>query len=550
MEWGIFLRLNPIFMKSILTACLVFITIASVSAQENGWAKSVSSGGTNTFTAFTIDNNGNPLIAGGSEDYGSGPNGFVIQKKASGDGANMFTKKYNGNNGSRCVKMLVDQDNNMYYVGYFYGNIAFGTDTLFTASKAFWNRTDLMVAKFDENGNYLWSRNMGTAMMEEKDVNIVDAHLVDNRLVLMAWFAPDSLFYNNSFVAKTAFVQQFRNTYYVVKINADGSLHSADKAGVFYEDAVKSFRVNTDGTYNITLNRDPYFVNATISADGSAITATDSLAWRHGSSFDFIDGAAEGNYYYMLISSSGTGPTGFPVGTADTIYNLPGTYNLRHAYLVRFDQNFDYDKGMALQWTEDYPTLNFSKGKLVVQTRFSNTLYFNSADDSIVCANNQHAHALIVLDNNFTVQDRFQVNTANSSGGSFSFKGAHFDNNGNLYSQYVHNKNILFGSEVVQAALKSWDHLTVMCKRNGTGGEPTGLNDEPAGEEIFAYPNPAVDVIMVSAGVKRARVVDVTGRELLSAEGSSIEVSDLKAGTYFLYMETEGGVCVRKFLKR
>jgi hypothetical protein len=540
-------------MKNIYTCLITMLLAISVSAQQNGWARMITSngGGTNVFSEFAIDNNGNPTVFGGVEDYGgSAPNGFVIQKRGT-DGSIRFTKKYNGNNGARAVKVIVDQDNNFYFVGYFYGNIAFGTDTLFTTSKYYWNRRDVIVAKFDQDGNYIWARNLGTHM-EEDPTTIVDVHLAGNQLVMMSRFENDSVFYNNVFVEKIPFVHQFRRSYFITTINADGSLASFKKAGTYNDGSVFSFRVMGDGSYEMTQEEQAYLVKVSINAAVTSISRTDSIKWQkvpaEMGTTDLTGVKAEGDYYYALISANSA--KGLKIGD-DTLKGITSPYNLRDAFVLKLNSNMEYVGGATFHWMYNYPTIRFSRGKLIIQSRFLNTMYYTPGD-SIICANNQHGHALIVMDTDFNVEDHFQVNTANSSGGSFGFRGAHFDASGNLYSQYVHNKNILFGTEVVQAALKSWDHLTVLCKREGPNGNPTGLADVMQDTRLSVYPNPSSGSVTVDSEAKvvSLTVTDLAGKALVSANSSQIDISQLATGSYLLSIQTAEGTSVKKLMKQ
>jgi hypothetical protein len=157
-------------------------------------------------------------------------------------------------------------------------------------------------------------------------------------------------------------------------------------------------------------------------------------------------------------------------------------------------------------------------------------------NDSITCNNNQHGWILMGFNEDLTLKDTAQLNTANSTGGTFRVVCAGYDGSGNLYGQIVHNKNILFNGTTVQAALKSWDHLTVLFRKGDNLG--TGLKEDRSSIQVSVFPNPSDNFITINAVVESASVFDITGKELLRSNSSQINVSELKQGVYFIRATT------------
>ena len=77
-------------------------------------------------------------------------------------------------------------------------------------------------------------------------------------------------------------------------------------------------------------------------------------------------------------------------------------------------------------------------------------------------------------------------------------------------------------------------------------------NDKFNSDSISIYPNPATDILNVSGveGVTSLVINDINGRTIKTVnDASSINVSDLNAGVYFINITTENGNVTKKFMK-
>lgn len=74
-----------------------------------------------------------------------------------------------------------------------------------------------------------------------------------------------------------------------------------------------------------------------------------------------------------------------------------------------------------------------------------------------------------------------------------------------------------------------------------------GQSAEP---DITLYPNPATDILNISApGVQLVQLTDVCGRVVATSQQTSINISALPAGIYFVKLTTHTGLIVRKIEK-
>ena len=90
---------------------------------------------------------------------------------------------------------------------------------------------------------------------------------------------------------------------------------------------------------------------------------------------------------------------------------------------------------------------------------------------------------------------------------------------------------------------------------NGCSLVGIGENDPLVNVEL--YPNPADDVLNISAGgtatISQVRIADLSGRTVLSRAGAPtmrIDIADLPAGTYLVLIDTDRGDLRRTITKR
>lgn len=90
------------------------------------------------------------------------------------------------------------------------------------------------------------------------------------------------------------------------------------------------------------------------------------------------------------------------------------------------------------------------------------------------------------------------------------------------------------------------------------GNLPTGINESSSNNNITIYPNPVKDQLTINAEnekIKSIEIMDVTGKIIPIANGITqntitINVADLPKGLYFLQIQTENGVGVKRFIKK
>mgnify|MGYP003604592619 CR=1 FL=1 len=101
----------------------------------------------------------------------------------------------------------------------------------------------------------------------------------------------------------------------------------------------------------------------------------------------------------------------------------------------------------------------------------------------------------------------------------------------------------------------TWNNLSVTL--NGVAEVTASANDFVS-SKFSIYPNPANDVLNISNAdfqIKQVGITDINGRAIktiiqsIPSQETTIDVSDLSAGVYFLVINTTEGKAVKKFVK-
>jgi hypothetical protein len=116
---------------------------------------------------LAVDALGNVVVAGqfyGTVDFGGGAltdggNSSIFLAKFDGTGTHLWSKSFGGPYGASVNAVAVDPQGSVTIAGSFRGDVDFGGGALTAAQSA----DDVFVAKYDSNGNHLWSESFGDA---------------------------------------------------------------------------------------------------------------------------------------------------------------------------------------------------------------------------------------------------------------------------------------------------------------------------------------------------------------------------------------------------
>ena len=152
---------------TISLALLVAITADSQATATGNhlWSASFGDGSSQTATSVDIDNGGNAVVTGGmsgTADFGGGPltsggDSDIYVAKFDAAGSHLWSKHFGDAASQSGLSVATDSANNVVLAGFFRGTADFGGGVLSAGP----SNGDVFVAKFDQDGNHLWSKRFG-----------------------------------------------------------------------------------------------------------------------------------------------------------------------------------------------------------------------------------------------------------------------------------------------------------------------------------------------------------------------------------------------------
>jgi PKD repeat protein len=128
------------------------------------WARSLGGTGDDEMTSVAVAANGDVVVTGrfaGNVSFGgatlqaSGASDIVLAKYAAADGAHLWSKRFGGTMDDSGSAVAIDGSGAVLLTGYFRGTADFGGGPM---SVPFVSDLDAFVAKFDADGNPVWSK--------------------------------------------------------------------------------------------------------------------------------------------------------------------------------------------------------------------------------------------------------------------------------------------------------------------------------------------------------------------------------------------------------
>ena len=102
----------------------------------------------------------------------------------------------------------------------------------------------------------------------------------------------------------------------------------------------------------------------------------------------------------------------------------------------------------------------------------------------------------------------------------------------------------------IQAASSGSLDYTWMIKAT-TGDQPNAGISTLSNVELNVYPNPTTGIVNIEAeGIENVEVMDMTGRTVMTANGSTVDMSALNNGVYMLRVNTVNGSSLQKIVKK
>jgi hypothetical protein len=259
----------------------IFITKYDASGNEI-WAKSIGSKSMDCGKGISVDGNCNIYITGYSNDtitFGldtlTGQGFFLAKYDSSGN--ILWAKHSSGNCNDIGVSVKPQGNNYVYLTGNFdYGILRFDSTIYLENTNSCIDgcRTDIFVAKYDSNGNFLWARKIGGDEIDM--VNDITVDIYENLYVAGDFCSPVLNFDSNYLINTNIYgCPQFCSDLFIAKYDSAGNVKWLKNADGFNSDHISSVITDKDANVYTTGN----FVSASLAFD-SIILSNSSIGWE------------------------------------------------------------------------------------------------------------------------------------------------------------------------------------------------------------------------------------------------------------------------------
>ena len=540
----------------------VFCFLSSFSfAQKPGWLWARSAGGMGRDIANSVsaDASGNSYMAGAFVDpsiaFGfytltnSGyADGFLV-KYATG-GNVLWAKKAGGTDFDFLYCVASDASGNSFVTGFFYSpTVVLDSDTLTNSSKG---TCDMLIAKYDANGNVLWAKNANGASYDWGVSVTVDAS--GNSYAAGGFMSPTLTFGSTILVSEGGedmFLAKYDENGNVLWAKSAGGTANEDAASVITDASGNSYVAGkfysstiTFGSFTL-INNNPGLSDAFLvkyDSGGNVLWAKDI----GGQSDDMAMGVAtdtSGNLYMTGWFRSQTLNLGSVI--------LTGT-GYEDMFLAKYtaDGNIVWAKssGGKSEVMAGSVAVNGSGCPLVVGFFFNTALVLGS--DTLTNAGRSDTFIA-------KYDTGGNVLWANSVGGTGNDEGSSIalDISGNIYiAGWFNSPGLAFGTTTLTGTGNDTTFTMFLAK----SGHGAGIDNLRNSLNISFSPNPAAEKITIEIPGIRARgqlsISNLNGQELITLQliqpKTQIDISSLPDGVYFARLTSDKSVVTGKFIKQ
>lgn len=212
------------------------------------WSKNFGGNGEDVITSIAVDHATGDIIGTGYFpdviDFGGGPMAStgstdILLFRLSAAGEHIWSKRFGDSSSQTAFDVALDSDGGIYIVGEMYGSVDFGDGKPVTSSGGY----DAFVAKFDANGNFVWSRVYGDPSSQRgRSVAVTPT----NQVIVAGNFS-GLITLTNMEIASPNSTDMF-----VIKLDASGFDVSARRYGGPKSDELMDIAVDSQGGILVT----------------------------------------------------------------------------------------------------------------------------------------------------------------------------------------------------------------------------------------------------------------------------------------------------------
>ncbi len=519
------------------------------------WANHIGGPRYTYANGITVDGNDNVYIVGNfsdSTDFDPGAGTATLKASGSGD---IFLAKYDvdgkytwainmgSNDGSYGQGVAVDDGGNAYITGFFTGSVDFdpGTGTRLLTSIG---SSDVYLAKYDVNGNYVWANSMGGG----NDDYGFGVDLDHNGNVYIAGFYKNSADFNPG--SGSAILTSVANSRdgFVAKYDSSGGFLWANSIGDAGSDESRDLSVDRNGNVYVagvfsgSVDFDPGNSNATLASAGLG----DAFLAKYDPNGNYLwakrmGGTAFDQNWDVALDPSGnvftsghflSAPADFnPGGTGGQLTPIGGSG--ADGFVVKFGCSDTSSSFLAL--SECGESYTFHGETHTASGTYLHVLSGIAGCDSTVVLE----LSLYKIEPNITINE-FELGVAETYATYQWIKDGE-DIPGATSATYTVTENGVYQVRVTNES--GCEGISdVYPVTNVSIGELNSL-----GQQINIYPNPANDILYIHSPVPvNTSLCSIEGRNLTEViNAKTIDVSNLAQGIYLLRITDKSGRLIK-----
>ncbi len=557
----------------ILTFSLIIFSCCYNFSQNYVWAKNIGGSTDNLSNSIILDAAGNVFITGyfsGTADFDTGPG---LANLTSNGQSDIFVAKYdNAGNYSWAINVggtaddignfvQVDATGNVYVTGFFEATADFDPGAA-TVNLIAGGGYDIFMAKYDNTGNYVWAKNIGSTLNDIGTSLQLDAL---GNVYLTGYFTGTVDFDPGAVVVNLISTGNFFDVF-IAKYDNSGNYSWAKNIGGAGNDLSNALQLDAvanlyiTGTFQGTADFDPGAGTANlISAGGlsdifiAKYDNTGNYNWAKS-----MGGAGDDVANCLQLDAAGNvHTTGYFSGTVDFDPGA-GTSNLISAgnydiYFSKYDNsgNYIWAKGIGGSGSDvgSYLQLD-AAGNVFLTGNFSGTVDFDPGAGTSTLTSAGLADIFIARYDNAANYTRVA-----NVGGTFSSvycNSMQMDGNGNLYITGRFQGYVDFDMTNGTFNLGSigQDAIYIAKYNNVPIGIKEFLNEY---ENLKVSPNPNTGQFYLSGHLDKTilniEIIDATGNIILQTKYENEKIIDLNnysKGLYLLKIFSEKELIITK----
>ena len=331
-------------LKALLLCIALLSALCGVTAQTSDWLWAQRAGGTDGDNGWAIaaDNSGNTYVTGyfkGTLTFGDTTinsvksNIFVVKLDGNGD-CLWATSAEIASYAGQCTGygIAVDSADNVYVTGQFSGTVIFGSTTLISLG-AYGGSNDILAAKLDSAGNWLWAKRVGGIYDDKGACIVLDSA---GNAYLSGFFQETATFGSTTLTSSSGW------KIFVAKLDSSGNWLWAKQAGGTNSSMSRAIALDSSGNIYLTgnFNGTATFASTDLFSNGgwdifvAKLDANGNWVWaQKAGGTDWDDG-----YSIAVDSSSNIYLTGKIYGTV-SFGTIPLTSSGTDIFVAKLDSN-------------------------------------------------------------------------------------------------------------------------------------------------------------------------------------------------------------------